>query len=132
MLQFDVLTREQIAEQLNASRGHDSRPMIFGLTCCEKLPDGMRKVWFGYNNPNSKAIDIAVGNDNKFTPPPFDRNQPTTFKAGYFVFAFHVITREPALTWHLQGKTAQFKLPDAIECPKGYDPNDPETWQVED
>lgn len=132
LLENDVLSRDRIVELHRASRGYDDGAIRVECTCFEKLENGLRKVWFGYNNPNSKAIDIPVGNDNKFTPPPFDRKQPTTFKPGSFVFAFNVITSQPALVWHLRGKATQFKLPGATECPAGYDPTDPSTWQVEE
>lgn len=128
-----VRDREQVVALYNSLHGEPGdKKILFGITCSETLPGGVRKVWFGYNNPASESIDLPVGKDNKFTPAPFDRNQPTHFQKGRVVFAFHVVTNEPVLTWHLQGKTAQYKLSDAVECPKGYDPNDPETWQVEE
>ena len=127
-----VKTRQEVAEHYQASHGYDARPVRFQVSCFENLPDGARKIWFGYNNPNSKPVNVPIGEDNKFTPPPFNRTQPTAFAPGIFNFAFSVITTEPALAWHLQGKTAQFKVPDATQCPKGFDPLDPTTWQMED
>jgi hypothetical protein len=128
MLQDHVRSGEQIAELLKPL---DEREMVFGCSCYEQLPDGKRKVWFSYNNPRSKPIEFPIGNANKFTPPPFDRGQPTTFNPGITMFAFNVVTDEPVLVWHLQKKTAEFKLPGAVECPKGFDPNDPETWTTQ-
>lgn len=120
LLAARVRTREQVLERHRASAGDDDRRIRTYVTCFESLPEGVRRVWFGYNNPNSKPVDIPIGNDNKFTPAPFDRKQPTTFKAGIFDFAVNVVTREPVLVWHLQGKTTQFKVPDARECPEGF------------
>lgn len=132
-LESRVRDRKQVValhNSLHGEAGDDA--ILFGVTCSETLPGGARKVWFGYNNPASEPIDLPVGKDNKFTPAPFDRNQPTRLMPGHFVFAFPVITKEPVLTWHLQGKTGQFKAGETRECPKGYDPDDPETWQVEE
>lgn len=132
LLELRVRTREQVVERHRASQGHDDRPVRFYATCFEKMPDGAKKVWFGYNNPNSQPIEIPIGEDNKFTPPPFSRKQPTTFEPGIVDFAFNIVTKEPSLAWHLRGKTAHFKVQDSRECPKGFDPNDPSTWQVEE
>jgi hypothetical protein len=128
MLTDDVFSPEQIAEYL---KPFDERDMRFGFSCYEQLSDGKRKVWFGYENPRTKPIELPIGNANKFTPPPFDRGQPTTFSPGITMFAFNIVTDEPALVWHLQKKTVEFKLPGAVECPKGFDPNDPETWTTQ-
>lgn len=47
-------------------------------------PDGEGKLvaHFGYVNPQGSAITIPVGPHNKFTPPPFDRGQPTILAPG--------------------------------------------------
>ena len=128
----DVMTRDQVEEFYKIKHGWNDAPVRLHYTCYETLPDGNRKVWFGYTNPNRKPKEIAIGNDNKVTPPPFDRGQPTRFKPGTFDVAFHVITKEPVLVWHVQGKTTQFKISDAVACPKGFDPNDGETWTPEE
>jgi hypothetical protein len=122
-----VETREDIEHLYNRAHGVVEKVVRIGVNCFQTLPDGRYKVWFGHNNTTSESITLPVGNENKFTPPPFDRKQPTTFRPGIFHFDFSVITKEPVLVWHLQKKTAQFKLADSEECPPGLDPENPST-----
>jgi uncharacterized repeat protein (TIGR01451 family) len=37
---------------------------------------------FGYSNPNTTPVTVAVGSGNSFTPDPANRGQPTTFNPG--------------------------------------------------
>jgi hypothetical protein len=68
-------------------------------------PDGSYTAWFGYDNLNATAVTIPVGNDNKFSPPPQDRGQPTTFQPGRqaSVFSINFTNGHPA--WKLDGET---------------------------
>lgn len=62
-------------------------------------------------------MSIAIGPENKFTPPPFDRGQPTTFPAHKRVLGVRIETNEPAVTWHLQNRTAHASLAKTEPCP---------------
>ena len=42
-------------------------------------PDGSRTLLFGYFNRNSSETPIPIGPDNRVTPTPADRGQPTNF-----------------------------------------------------
>jgi hypothetical protein len=132
MLENEVKERDEIVEAYERAHGRNDLPLRSYAVCFEDLSGGARKIWFSYQNRNSVPMEVPLGNDNKFTPPPFDRKQSTTFKPGMNDFAFNIVTREPSLVWHLQGNTAHFKLPETRECPKGFDPNDRETWQTAD
>ena len=64
-------------------------------------------VW-GYENPNDHAVEIDVGNLNRFSPGDQDRGQPTTFEPGPFAAVFQTPFEAGAggLTWTLTGNTA--------------------------
>jgi hypothetical protein len=47
-----------------------------------KEPDGSMILSFGYFNTNDGEVTIAAGPSNRFTAPPDDRSQPTTFSTG--------------------------------------------------
>jgi len=49
------------------------------------------------------TIEIPVGNDNRFVPPPSDRNQPTTFLPGRHPRVFSVPFVDERLVWVLAG-----------------------------
>ena len=132
LLELRVRSRDEVVERHRAAHGSGDRSLRIYVSCHQNLPGGERSVWFGYNTPNQKPIDVPVGRDNKLTPPPFSRGQPTRFEPGIVDFAFPIVTKEPVLVWHLQGKTVQFKVPGSTECPPGFDPEDPSTWPDED
>ena len=66
-------------------------------------------VWaarFGYVNPNTFPVGIAVGRENRFLPPPNDRRQTTLFEPGTRRAAFDVpfSWKSPVLAWILDGR----------------------------
>ncbi|MDX1995470.1 MAG: choice-of-anchor A family protein, partial [bacterium] len=67
-------------------------------------------AYFGYNNPNAYSVTIAVGTNNRFSPAPQDRGQPSTFAPGRTPFypnaAFSVDFGSGDLVWTLNGRTA--------------------------
>jgi hypothetical protein len=57
-----------------------------------KNADGTYTMRFGYFNRNfEEMLDIPVGPDNNFSPPPADRNQPTHFYLRRQQFMFDVV-----------------------------------------
>lgn len=58
---------------------------------------------YGYISPNLYDVVIPVGANNKFTPAPDDRGQPTTFHPGIQLHQFEVIQNGGTLTWNLNG-----------------------------
>lgn len=56
---------------------------------------------FGYRNDNTKSVFVPVGANNKFSPTPENRNQPTIFLPGrnYDVFSVNFDGRN--LTWNV-------------------------------
>lgn len=124
--------RKYVVRRYNEAHGVIEKIVDPEYGCYQKLPDGQYKVWWGYQNIAREPLTIPVGVENKFTPPPFDRKQPTTFETGHLnEFAFSVITKEPVLTWHLQKKTVQFRVNESRECPEWFDPKDYRTWTLE-
>ncbi len=79
------------------------------LECVENLGNGQYRARFGTNVPGATAqiipVGTAAGNENKFTPAPIDRNQPTSFSPGRTVNSFQVIFDGSDLTWTLRGRT---------------------------
>jgi CSLREA domain-containing protein len=61
---------------------------------------------FGYSNPNSFTVNIPVGSDNRFTPTPQDRGQPTSYAPGRQRAVFEVGFDNQALVWRLDGRTS--------------------------
>jgi flagellin-like protein len=69
--------------------------------------DGNITVFFGYDNPNSISINHPIGTNNKFTPAPQDRGQPTIFYPGRNVSLFGITFNSSILmVWTLSGKTS--------------------------
>ena len=52
------------------------------LNCIDDNIDGTITARFGYQNNNAYALNIPVGANNKFSPAPDNRGQPTTFQIG--------------------------------------------------
>ena len=73
--------------------------------------DGRIHVAFEYLNRNSsETLDIPIGPDNRFTPGPADRGQPTHFLPGHRVGVFAVplpagSTEEITWTLRIRGET---------------------------
>jgi hypothetical protein len=124
-----VRTREDLIKSANARRGIYDQTIEIDVTCAEALPGGKHGVWFQYANETPAPITVPIGVENKFTPAPFHRGQPSVFTAGFKYLAFRVDTSEPQLTWHLQKKTVlQIKPAEVRRCPEGFDPADSSTW----
>jgi len=43
---------------------------------------GAYTAYFGYKNDNMGEVTVPVGPNNRFSPAPQDRSQPTTFQSG--------------------------------------------------
>ena len=70
---------EQMRRLLNVrhNSGQNVHPVFEGW---ERNPDGTASLYWGYMNRNwAEALDIPIGPDNRFTPGPADRGQPTHF-----------------------------------------------------
>lgn len=80
------------------------------LECVSPNPDGSFTAYFGYKNENAGAVNVELGNTNKFTPNPQDRGQPTVFQPGrtpyYPNAAFAVRFDGNNLVWTLLGRTS--------------------------
>ena len=81
-------------------------PVLERGGCVVANGNGTFTAYFGYSNPNSFAVTIPVGNDNKFTPNPQGRGQTTTFLPGRQTSTFSVIFSGGNLVWTLNGKTS--------------------------
>jgi hypothetical protein len=68
-------------------------------------PDGTYTAWFGYDNLNATAVSIPVGPNNKFSPAPQDRGQPTTFQPGRHASVFSVTFAHGHPAWKLDDET---------------------------
>lgn len=95
------VSSNKAAETVTISRD----PVTPQLTCVSDNGNGTYTAFFGYTNPNSYAVTIAEGNDNRFTPE--SRGQPTVFEPGSQTAVFAVISDGNALVWHLDGKVAE-------------------------
>ena len=60
-------------------------------------------AWFGYQNDNSATVNIPLGGNNKFSPKPENRSQPTNFAPGRQIKVFSVPFNGKNLTWTLKG-----------------------------
>jgi hypothetical protein len=80
------------------------------LECVTENIDGSFTAHFGYKNDNPIPVNIPIGSNNKFTPEPQDRRQPTTFQPGRTLFwpnaAFAVVFDGNNLVWTLSGRTS--------------------------
>ena len=74
------------------------------LECVEELDGGGFLAHLGYDNPNATTIE-PPGDQNKFSPGPPNRGQPTAFAAGRVEDAFQVEFDGGALTWSLTGNS---------------------------
>jgi hypothetical protein len=76
-----------------------------------KNADGTYVLSFGYFNMNNVDVAVQPGDANTFTPPPADRNQPTTFLKGRHRFACSMVVDrnfDGKLQWTVKfaGKTS--------------------------
>ena len=61
---------------------------------------------FGYNNRQNYTSEIPVGSNNRFTPDPQNRGQPSVFEPGRQRFVFDVPFHSGNLVWSLNGRTS--------------------------
>ncbi len=62
--------------------------------------------FFGYTSTFTSDTVFPIGPGNFFSPPPFDRGQPTTFQPGVFHRVFSATWTKPtdsSITWNLGG-----------------------------
>ena len=79
-------------------------------------PDGTRSLVFGYFNRNyEETLDIPVGPDNRFSPGPEDRGQPTHFlprrQTGVFAVSVPADFGDRQLTWTLTANRETIAIP---------------------
>ena len=86
------------------------------LECVAPQPDGTFVAWFGYRNPNTTPVTLAIGTTNRFTPTPTNRGQPTVFQPGRQVRVFSVAFPGTNLVWTLHGRTSTASR-NSTRCP---------------
>lgn len=109
-------TRADIEYHIRDLKGELTETRPYAI-CVEKTGNGKHIFWFGYDNTTLEPMTIPIGPDNKFTPPPFDRGQPTVFPAHETVLGVRIETTEPAVMWHLQHYNVQASLAKTQPCP---------------
>ncbi len=86
---------------------------------------------FGYVNENATTVEIPIGANNRFSPDPDSRGQPTLFAAGAAPSAFGVtgIPNGSSLAWTVsfagETRTATASADFATKCAGPPDPPDP-------
>ncbi len=122
ILDYDTSFKQAAQDALyepNPFRASDHDPVVVGLSlvgpvvadksvrpvleCVVETGANSFTARFGYLNENDEAVAIPVGPDNKFSPDPQDRGQPTTFQPGRVVDAFRVDFDGGLLVWTLAG-----------------------------
>ena len=85
----------------------EAKPVSIFVTCVDAGPTTFSAT-YGYLNPNAAPVVIGIGADNRLSPQPENRGQPTTFLAGRVDAAFTVpgIPNGTNLVWILNGKTS--------------------------
>lgn len=116
------VTRKDIEKRLGALAPNPPAEVEPFADCAVRALDGTYTVWFSLSNPTAYAIELPIGPDNKFTPPPFDRGQGTSFAAGVTFKKFSVTTSGPELTWHLQKNDLHITVKDLPNCAESADP----------
>jgi hypothetical protein len=115
-MRVDVSTREELEELHRLATG-TAVPRLEALAECVTGTGTDRIVWFGYQNTGKDPITIPLGQENRFTPPPHDRGQPTVFKMGVNHLAFGMRSNEPQLIWHLRGQIVKAESDSLVACP---------------
>jgi len=73
------------------------------LECVVDNGGGAYTAYFGYKNDNTGEVTVPVGPNNRFSPAPQDRSQPTTFQSGRQQRIFAVAFNGSNLVWTLKG-----------------------------
>ncbi len=80
------------------------------LQCVARVSDTRYIAYFTYRNTPTGPVVLPVGPDNRFSPDPIDRGQPTVFPPAqpevYPRFTFSVEWDGSILVWFLNGRTA--------------------------
>lgn len=76
------------------------------LECVLDDGEGGYRAYFGYKNDNDHPVTVPIGTDNRFSPAPQARGQPTEFQPGRARNAFRVDSDGSNLVWTLQGHTS--------------------------
>lgn len=101
-----------ISSQMQHARGQNVVPLYRGWFAGA---DGRTYAAFEYLNRNSEeTLDIPVGPDNRFTPGPADRGQPTHFLPGHRPGVFAVPLPEGSteeISWTLRIRGATLTIP---------------------
>lgn len=101
-----------ISSQLHHARGQNVVPLYRGWFAGA---DGRTYAAFEYLNRNSaETLDIPIGPDNRFSPGPADRGQPTHFLPGHRAGVFAVPLPEGSteeLNWTLRIRGATLTIP---------------------
>ncbi len=116
LLDTHIWTREEIVHFIKRLNNELIETEPFAI-CVENTDDGKHIFWFGYHNYTQEPMRIAIGRENKFTPPPFDRGQPTVFPRGDTLLGVRIVTHESAVTWHLMTHDVQASLAESRPCP---------------
>lgn len=118
-LQSLAPSREEFIAYYN--RIHSSPRIEAVLDCVQPSGTSQYDAWLYYHNSADENRQIPIGENNKFTPPPFDRGQPTVFARGTDWY-FKVTSDGSDLMWHIDGtnlKISAKKLVDPPEFPDG-------------
>jgi hypothetical protein len=82
------------------------RPVRPVLECVAPNADGSYTAYFGYKNDNLVPVSLPIAGQNRFSPLPAERGQPTNFAPGRQVRVFSVSFNGDPLVWTLAGRTA--------------------------
>jgi hypothetical protein len=85
--------------------GANTQNVVPVVNCSYKnTTTGMYNIEFGYSNPNSTAVTVAIGSQNAFSSGGLPQNsgQPTTFQPGTHTDVF-IVTAQQNIQWVLQG-----------------------------
>ncbi len=69
--------------------------------CINILGEGRYEALFAYHNPNSRAVEVPIGSENKFLEGDENRGQLTVFEPGWATDAFRVVFDGSTITWKL-------------------------------
>lgn len=75
------------------------------LHCVARIGETRYTAYFGYQNFTNSSITVPIGVDNRFSPGPEDRGQPTLFLAGSNERVLEVEWDGSPLLWTLSGWT---------------------------
>lgn len=82
------------------------QPITPLVECVKNNGGGSYTAKFGYRNDNTKSVFIPVGTNNKFSPTPENRGQPTIFLPGRVYEVFSVNFDGRNLVWNIFSKKA--------------------------